>query len=122
MVIDSTYSWSLLPMSHRELVILVIWVQPGLGFVPRLLIVNLCGSFPSRRMISGRMRRRALMNQLQTWVKGGRQSLAGGRFEVCEAGSRHSVHPRSAPRVSGQIGGTLDCMKWKTVAQPRCNK
>ena len=66
MVMDSTYSWSLLPMSHRELVILVIWVQPGLGFVPRLLMVNLCGSFPSRRMISGRMRRRALMNQLQT--------------------------------------------------------
>ena len=116
MVIDSTYSWSLLPMSHRELVILVIWVQPGLGFVPRLLIVNLCGSFPSRRMISGRMRRRALMNQLQTWVKGERQSFAGGRFEVGSLAGTRGIIGLGQPHRSVASGGTLECMEWKRVA------
>lgn len=35
-------------------------------------IVNLVGSFPSLRSRSGRSRRRALMNQLQIWGKGGK--------------------------------------------------
>ena len=75
MVILSTYSWSLLPMSH--LVLIIFWwpvvVLPELIpehvliLDPRRLIVNLCGSLPSFRIISGRILLLALMNQLQTW-------------------------------------------------------
>ena len=75
MVMLSTYSWSLLPISH--LVLIIFWwpvvVLPELIpehvliLDPRRLMVNLWGSLPSLRMISGRILLLALMNQLQTW-------------------------------------------------------
>lgn len=38
------------------------------SFLPRLEMVKCKGSLPSRRIISGSMRLRALINQLQTFI------------------------------------------------------
>ena len=71
-VMFSTYSWSRLPMSHLVFTIFcvaaVLRLDCGHDFIfePRRLMVNLCGSFPSFLIISGKILRRALMNQLQT--------------------------------------------------------